>query len=209
MTGETYVVPAYLVKVRRARFIRRRTVSGSDAVALSPASITDDFAEPNSLTNRTEPARTSLRSINTASPPLYVRRNRTPRSVASSPPACGTESRYVSKVRILSGVAAPTHELAARCVSNGDEQIMIVSSRTLTRRAATERIYRSSEERLPVFATDDGKELPNWDETSNSTLRHDPERSASRSGFWEVRMGFEPTYDGFANHCLTAWLPHR
>lgn len=21
-------------------------------------------------------------------------------------------------------------------------------------------------------------------------------------------MGFEPTYDGFANHCLTAWLPH-
>ncbi len=22
-------------------------------------------------------------------------------------------------------------------------------------------------------------------------------------------MGFEPTYDGFANHCLTAWLPHR
>lgn len=25
----------------------------------------------------------------------------------------------------------------------------------------------------------------------------------------EVRMGFEPTYDGFANHCLAAWLPHR
>lgn len=22
-------------------------------------------------------------------------------------------------------------------------------------------------------------------------------------------MGFEPTYDGFANHCLAAWLPHR
>lgn len=22
-------------------------------------------------------------------------------------------------------------------------------------------------------------------------------------------MGFEPTCDGFANHCLTAWLPHR
>jgi hypothetical protein len=22
-------------------------------------------------------------------------------------------------------------------------------------------------------------------------------------------MGFEPTYDGFANHCLTAWLPHH
>jgi hypothetical protein len=25
----------------------------------------------------------------------------------------------------------------------------------------------------------------------------------------EVRMGFEPTSDGFANHCLTTWLPHR
>lgn len=24
----------------------------------------------------------------------------------------------------------------------------------------------------------------------------------------EVRTGFEPAYDGFANHCLTAWLPH-
>ena len=22
-------------------------------------------------------------------------------------------------------------------------------------------------------------------------------------------MGFEPTYDGFANHCLTTWLPHH
>ena len=22
-------------------------------------------------------------------------------------------------------------------------------------------------------------------------------------------MGFEPTYDGFANRCLTAWLPRR
>ncbi len=25
----------------------------------------------------------------------------------------------------------------------------------------------------------------------------------------EVRMGFEPTYDGFANRCLTTWLPHH
>ena len=25
----------------------------------------------------------------------------------------------------------------------------------------------------------------------------------------EVRMGFEPTCDGFANRCLTAWLPHQ
>jgi len=25
----------------------------------------------------------------------------------------------------------------------------------------------------------------------------------------EVRMGFEPTYDGFANRCLTTWLPHQ
>ena len=23
----------------------------------------------------------------------------------------------------------------------------------------------------------------------------------------EARMGFEPTYNGFANHCLTTWLP--
>ncbi len=26
---------------------------------------------------------------------------------------------------------------------------------------------------------------------------------------FEVRTGFEPAYDGFANRCLTAWLPHR
>jgi CubicO group peptidase (beta-lactamase class C family) len=25
----------------------------------------------------------------------------------------------------------------------------------------------------------------------------------------EVRMGFEPTYVGFANRCLTTWLPHQ
>src|SRR5580704_12016961 len=25
----------------------------------------------------------------------------------------------------------------------------------------------------------------------------------------EVRMGFEPTYVGFANRCLTTWLPHH
>src|SRR5438105_1510897 len=25
----------------------------------------------------------------------------------------------------------------------------------------------------------------------------------------EAWMGFEPTYDGFANRCLTAWLPRR
>ncbi len=25
----------------------------------------------------------------------------------------------------------------------------------------------------------------------------------------EVRTGFEPAYNGFANRCLTAWLPHR
>jgi hypothetical protein len=24
----------------------------------------------------------------------------------------------------------------------------------------------------------------------------------------EVRTGFEPAYNGFANRCLTAWLPH-
>lgn len=26
---------------------------------------------------------------------------------------------------------------------------------------------------------------------------------------FEVRTGFEPAYNGFANRCLTAWLPHR
>jgi hypothetical protein len=25
----------------------------------------------------------------------------------------------------------------------------------------------------------------------------------------EVETGFEPALDGFANRCLTAWLPHR
>jgi hypothetical protein len=25
----------------------------------------------------------------------------------------------------------------------------------------------------------------------------------------EVETGFEPAYNGFANRCLTAWLPHR
>src|SRR5688572_26815886 len=25
----------------------------------------------------------------------------------------------------------------------------------------------------------------------------------------EVRTGFEPAYNGFANRCLTTWLPHR
>ncbi len=41
-------------------------------------------------------------------------------------------------------------------------------------------------------------------------------RAAARSADWaangqrvEVRTGFEPAYDGFANRCLTAWLPHR
>ena len=28
-------------------------------------------------------------------------------------------------------------------------------------------------------------------------------------GTSEVRMGFEPTYVGFANRCLTTWLPHQ
>lgn len=32
---------------------------------------------------------------------------------------------------------------------------------------------------------------------------------ASWAGLREVRMGFEPTYVGFANRCLTAWLPHH
>jgi hypothetical protein len=35
-------------------------------------------------------------------------------------------------------------------------------------------------------------------------------RRALPAGFFEeVRTGFEPAYDGFANRCLTAWLPHR
>ena len=32
---------------------------------------------------------------------------------------------------------------------------------------------------------------------------------ARRERRLEVRMGFEPTYDGFANRCLTTWLPHH
>jgi hypothetical protein len=31
---------------------------------------------------------------------------------------------------------------------------------------------------------------------------------AARDTISEVRTGFEPACDGFANHCLTAWLPH-
>jgi hypothetical protein len=27
--------------------------------------------------------------------------------------------------------------------------------------------------------------------------------------YFEARMGLEPTYNGFANHCLTAWLPRQ
>ena len=42
------------------------------------------------------------------------------------------------------------------------------------------------------------------------------EKGAESSGdnenqreFSEVRTGFEPAYNGFANRCLTTWLPHR
>ena len=28
-------------------------------------------------------------------------------------------------------------------------------------------------------------------------------------GYEEVGTGFEPAFEGFANLCLTAWLPHR
>ena len=31
----------------------------------------------------------------------------------------------------------------------------------------------------------------------------------ARSASSEARIGFEPTYDGFANRCLTTWLPRR
>ncbi len=34
------------------------------------------------------------------------------------------------------------------------------------------------------------------------------QRSITRE-LLEVRMGFEPTYNGFANRCLATWLPHR
>lgn len=27
--------------------------------------------------------------------------------------------------------------------------------------------------------------------------------------YFEARMGLEPTYNGFANHCLTTWLPRH
>ena len=37
--------------------------------------------------------------------------------------------------------------------------------------------------------------------------------STARAPLWrknaEVRTGFEPAYNGFANRCLTTWLPHR
>jgi hypothetical protein len=32
---------------------------------------------------------------------------------------------------------------------------------------------------------------------------------AGLSSALEVRTGFEPAYNGFANRCLTTWLPHR
>jgi hypothetical protein len=32
---------------------------------------------------------------------------------------------------------------------------------------------------------------------------------AARRAALEVRTGFEPAYDGFANHCLATWLPHQ
>jgi hypothetical protein len=28
------------------------------------------------------------------------------------------------------------------------------------------------------------------------------------TSYAEVRTGFEPAYNGFANRCLTTWLPH-
>jgi integrase len=42
------------------------------------------------------------------------------------------------------------------------------------------------------------------------TGRDESKRAALKSSkIPEVRMGFEPTYDGFANRCLTTWLPHQ
>jgi hypothetical protein len=34
-------------------------------------------------------------------------------------------------------------------------------------------------------------------------------RDLAQAFYFEVRKGFEPSYDGFANRCLTAWLPHH
>ena len=41
-----------------------------------------------------------------------------------------------------------------------------------------------------------------------------PRRNPALQWLWpqcysEARMGFEPTYNGFANRCLTTWLPRR
>jgi len=35
------------------------------------------------------------------------------------------------------------------------------------------------------------------------------QQSVDLAGCVEVRTGFEPAYNGFANRCLTTWLPHR
>ena len=56
---------------------------------------------------------------------------------------------------------------------------------------------------------------PRRQEGIQSTKPKQPPRPSSRKpfllklSFAEVRTGFEPAYNGFANRCLTAWLPHR
>src|SRR5262245_39596230 len=39
--------------------------------------------------------------------------------------------------------------------------------------------------------------------------RTHPRRATALRAVAEAWMGFEPTCDGFANHCLTTWLPRR
>ena len=45
--------------------------------------------------------------------------------------------------------------------------------------------------------------------TSPGESRYPVRSSSDRAVFSEVRTGFEPAYNGFANRCLTAWLSRR
>ena len=50
---------------------------------------------------------------------------------------------------------------------------------------------------------------PDSSEVSSEQGAESSGDDANQREFSEVRTGFEPAYNGFANRCLTTWLPHR
>jgi hypothetical protein len=58
---------------------------------------------------------------------------------------------------------------------------------------------------IPEFRVSADADPPVTDVTAPSDSPGGPEGGPES----EVRTGFEPAYNGFANRCLTTWLPHR